>query len=54
MTELEITPHHVERKKLVQTQIVEVDQEDIVPEEISVKQPQKTKKPSHGFSEDSF
>lgn len=56
MSDLEITPHHIERKKVVQTQIIETDSEEIIPEEITVKQttPIKPKKPSHGFSEDSF
>lgn len=63
MADLEITPTHVERRKVVQTQTVEVDEEDIVPEDLPTpKQPKSapsSKKESkkqlgHGFTEDSF
>lgn len=57
MSDLEITPHHVERKKIIQTQIIETDEEEIIPEEINVKpivQQPKTKKPNHGFDESTF
>jgi hypothetical protein len=58
MADLEITPVHTERKRVVQTQTVEIGKEEIIPEEISVivepKAEKKEKKMSHGFSEESF
>jgi len=59
MLDLEITPTHTERKKIIQTQTIEVEKEEIIPEEIKVVIPpkvaeKKEKKISHGFDEDSF
>ena len=55
MTELEITPTQVERKKVIQSQPVESDIETEIPEELPVKPaPNKGKKVSHGFDESTF
>lgn len=55
MTELEITPTQVERKKVVQSQPIESDIETEIPEELPVKPaPNKGKKVSHGFDESTF
>lgn len=55
MADLDVQPMHVERKRVVQTQSVEVEQEEIIPEEIEAPEPpKKTKKHSHGFDEDTF
>lgn len=55
MTELEITPTQVERKKVIQSQPVESDVETEIPEELPVKPaPNKGKKVSHGFDESTF
>lgn len=55
MTELEITPTQVERKKVVQSQPVEPVIETDIPEELPVKPaPNKGKKVSHGFDESTF
>src|SRR5574344_337218 len=52
MTELEITPTQVERKKVIQSQPVESDIETDIPERLPVKPgPSKGKKVSHGFDE---
>lgn len=61
MADLDVQPMHVERKRIVQTQTVEVEQEVQDADEIEVRQ-QKNHKPtkkvtkthSHGFEEDSF
>ena len=55
MTELEITPTQVERKKVIQSQPIESDIETEIPEELPVKPaPNKGKKVSHGFDESTF
>ena len=55
MTELEITPTQVERKKVIQSQPIESDIETDIPEELPVKPvPNKGKKVSHGFDESTF
>lgn len=55
MTELEITPTQVERKKVIQSQPVEPVIETDIPEELPVKPaPNKGKKVSHGFDESTF
>ena len=55
MTELEITPTQVERKKVVQSQPIESDIETEIPEELPVKPaPNKGKKVAHGFDESPF
>ena len=55
MTELEITPTQVERKKVIQSQPVEPVIETEIPEELPVKPaPNKGKKVSHGFDESTF
>jgi len=60
MADLEITPPHIERRKVVQTQSIEIDEEDIIPEDIkpvstqSAASPKKEKKISHGFDESVF
>ena len=55
MTELEITPTQVERKKVIQSQPVEPVIETDIPEEMPVKPaPNKGKKVSHGFDESTF
>ncbi len=55
MTELEITPTQVERKKAIQSQPIESDIETDIPEELPVKPaPNKGKKVSHGFDESTF
>ncbi len=56
MTELEITPTQVERKKVIQSQPVESVIETDIPEELPVKPaaPNKGKKVSHGFDESTF
>lgn len=57
MAELDVTPTHVERKRVVQTQTVEVEQEEIIPEAVAPKpkaQAKPAKKLSTGFDEDTF
>ncbi len=55
ITELEITPTQVERKKVIQSQPVEPVIETDIPEELPVKPaPNKGKKVSHGFDESTF
>jgi hypothetical protein len=63
MADLEITPTHTERRKVVQTQTVEVDSEDIIPEDLPSQKQKSTQSSSkkdtkkqlgHGFTEDSF
>ena len=55
ITELEITPTQVERKKVIQSQPIESDIETDIPEELPVKPaPNKGKKVSHGFDESTF
>ena len=55
ITELEITPTQVERKKVIQSQPIESDIETDIPEELPVKSaPNKGKKVSHGFDESTF
>lgn len=55
ITELEITPTQVERKKVIQSQAIESDIETDIPEELPVKPaPNKGKKVSHGFDESTF
>lgn len=58
MADLEITPTHVERKKVVQTQTMEIEQEEIIPEDLPVQKSKNVTKPtkitSHGFDEQSF
>lgn len=56
MADLEISPPHIERRKVVQTQSVEVEAEDIIPEDIPAPTPtpKKEKKFSHGFDESTF
>jgi len=55
MSALDITPSHIERKRVVQTQSTGVEEEEIIPEEIiPEKQSKKEKKMSHGFSESTF
>lgn len=60
MADLDVTHPHVERKKIVKTSTVEVESEDIVPEDLPVAVSKTPKKESpkkqlgHGFTEDSF
>ena len=59
MADLEITPAHIERKKVVHTQSIEVEEEEIIPEELPPPPKPKTKpapekKISHGFDESVF
>ncbi len=55
ITELEITPTQVERKKVIQSQPIESGIETDIPEELPVKPaPNKGKKVSHGFDESTF
>ena len=55
ITELEITPTQIERKKVIQSQPVEPVIETDIPEELPVKPaPNKGKKVSHGFDESTF
>ena len=59
MAELDVTPMHVERKRIVQTQTVKIEEEiqDADDYEESVETPKpinKEKKMSHGFDESTF
>jgi len=60
MAELDVTPAHVERKRVVQTSSIEVEQEVVDADDYEevVETPKtpakKEKKISHGFDEDTF
>lgn len=57
MADLEITPPHIERRKVTHTQSVEIEEEEIIPEELHIPPPKpvkKEKKISHGFDEQIF
>lgn len=57
LDELDVTPSHVERKRVVQTMSVEVDEEEILPT-VEIKEPPKQKKKvaekKVGWDEDTF
>ena len=54
MASLEITPAHIERRRVVQTQTIEVEEEEIIPEDIQPPKHKKEKKVSHGVDESTF
>ena len=54
MADLDVTPTHVERKKVVTTKTVEVDSESIASEPTPKKIIKKEKPLGHGFDEQTF
>ena len=54
LDELDVVPTHVERKKVTQTVIAEVEEETVAPAPPKKKTQPKKKPTTHGFDEDTF